>query len=331
MRASHRKEEAFQVSNALVFRPLSSVIPSCQEKLTMLYHFLPLAVLAAAIPVEQNAQMAALAIHRQTVKADQRMIGSFGFADNSYLLADLSGSTGRDPTEAILQPNTAFEAHLRAALECRGQSCLIADTAGSTGREPNMMAEGAGEPGSPDINCIIKHNPPVGELLKKYNNKPPSVPKQDTGLMTTLMQGINGIWRPLTDITGGPTLTGKFTGTCSPNILIWSKGTLEPGQTGIFIGPAFTTGLPANWTVHGHPYDPSIPGDFCLGLPGGMVAKDVINQAAQKCPNSNLFVAGYSQGAMVVRNGLARADPSARAKVKVSALVSEVEIEATSS
>jgi predicted esterase len=47
-----------------------------------------------------------------------------------------------------------------------------------------------------------------------------------------------------------------------------------------------------------------------------MVAKDVINKAAKKCPNSKLFVSGYSQGAMAIRNGLARADDSAKAKVK---------------
>jgi len=68
-------------------------------------------------------------------------------------------------------------------------------------------------------------------------------------------------------------------------------------------------------------YDVDVPGDFCLGLPGGMVARDVINQAAVRCPESNLFVSGYSQGAMVIRNGLARADESARAKVKVCVLL----------
>jgi type IV secretory pathway VirJ component len=51
------------------------------------------------------------------------------------------------------------------------------------------------------------------------------------------------------------------------------------------------------------------------------VARDVINQAAVRCPESNLFVSGYSQGAMVIRNGLARADESARAKVKVCVLL----------
>jgi cutinase len=85
----------------------------------------------------------------------------------------------------------------------------------------------------------------------------------------------------------------------------------------MIIGPSFTSGLPAGWSTAPVSYDTDVPGDYCLGLPGGEVAKDVINQAAQKCPSSNLYVSGYSQGAMVARNGLARADDLAKARVKV--------------
>lgn len=52
-----------------------------------------------------------------------------------------------------------------------------------------------------------------------------------------------------------------------------------------------------------------------------MVAKDMINQAAEKCPSSKIFVAGYSQGAMVVRNGVAYANDAAKAKVKVCVMI----------
>lgn len=68
-------------------------------------------------------------------------------------------------------------------------------------------------------------------------------------------------------------------------------------------------------------YDVDVPGDFCLELPMGMVAKEVINQAAKRCPESDLFVSRYSQGAMGIRNELAKADESARAKVKVRFLL----------
>jgi hypothetical protein len=38
-----------------------------------------------------------------------------------------------------------------------------------------MKAEGAN---AADIKCIVDHNPPLGELLRKYSNAPPDVPKQ---------------------------------------------------------------------------------------------------------------------------------------------------------
>jgi Cutinase len=202
-----------------------------------------------------------------------------------------------------------------AAWECVGQSCLIADTSGSTGRNPTMRAEGAKDG---DIKCIVAHNPPVGELMTKYFNKPPEVPKQKTGVSSALMGGVNSLWRPMVASKGNKE-AGTFKGKCTANILIFAKGTLEPGEFGIIVGPPFTSKLPAGWSRHGIQYDADIPGDYCLGLPGGMVARDVINQAAAKCPNSKLFVSGYSQGAMVIRNGLARASDAAKARVKVRA------------
>jgi hypothetical protein len=200
-----------------------------------------------------------------------------------------------------------------AAFGCTGQSCLIADTAGSTGTDPTMRAEGASDS---DIQCIVKYNPAIGVLLKQYDGKPPPGPKQDTGIVSAMMGGLNSLWRPLVAATGS-TDKGTFNGICADNILIFAKGTLEPGQFGMFIGPSFTSNLPKNWVTHPVSYDADIPGDYCLGLPGGMVAKDIINQAAEKCPNAKIFVSGYSQGAMVARNGLARAEDSAKAKVKV--------------
>ena len=48
-----------------------------------------------------------------------------------------------------------------------------------------------------------------------------------------------------------------------------------------------------------------------------MIAKDILESAAAKCPRSNLFTAGYSQGAMVARIAVAYASPDVKARVKV--------------
>jgi Cutinase len=201
--------------------------------------------------------------------------------------------------------------HMLTSSGCLGQSCVVADTAGSTGRVPILKAEGAGDS---DIKCIIKHNPVVGDLLKNYNDHPPEVPKQNTTFLSSAMLGLNDLLKPLSN----PRETGKFGSACATNILIFAKGTFEPGIMGITIGPQLASGLPTNWSSSGVDYDADIAGAYCLGLPGGMVAKDVINGAYEKCPNSNLFLSGVSQGAMVIRNGLARASEAAKTKVKVS-------------
>ncbi|KAF2415659.1 alpha/beta-hydrolase [Tothia fuscella] len=215
--------------------------------------------------------------------------------------------------EAAQVAQTAHDIDLQviAANECKAQSCVLADTSGSSGLTPKLRAEGANDD---DIKCIVKYNPLVGELLKENSSAIQNVTKQDTGVSSQLFGWLNNIWKPL--IPNGETDKGDYTGACTKNILIISKGTMEPTEYGVTVGPVLKTGWDKTWTVVPVKYDPSVPGDYCVGLPGGMVAKDMINKAATKCPQSWQFLAGYSQGAMVVRNGVAYAEPSAKARVK---------------
>ncbi|KAF2398196.1 alpha/beta-hydrolase, partial [Trichodelitschia bisporula] len=105
-------------------------------------------------------------------------------------------------------------------------------------------------------------------------------------------------------------------GRCTANIVLFARGTTETGTLGITVGPALSSGLTGrDWSVVGVAYDADFKGDNCLGLPGGQVMKDYINQAAEKCPNSKLFVSGYSEGGMVSHNGVAYANPEAVKKV----------------
>jgi hypothetical protein len=114
---------------------------------------------------------------------------------------------------------------------------------------------------------------------------------------------------------------GAYKGACKPNILIFAKGTTETGEMGITVGPAIKTAIQskggANWAVVGVNYNANSDGNYCVGLPGGMVAKDILESAAAKCPSSKIFLSGYSQGAMVVRNAVAYSNEQARSQVKV--------------
>jgi hypothetical protein len=192
---------------------------------------------------------------------------------------------------------------------CQNQSCALADVAGSSGVKPTYRPEGADDT---DIKCITKYNPQVNEWLKEGF---PNGPKQSTGWSSQLFGWLNGVWKQYVKTPDRD--TGTFTGNCTKNILIFAKGTMEPTEYGVTVGPLLKAGWDNTWSTVSVDYDPSVPGDYCVGLPGGFVAKDVINQAAKKCTDSNLFVAGYSQGAMVVRNGVAYADDSAKSHVKV--------------
>jgi len=207
--------------------------------------------------------------------------------------------------EALYNLTTTIDREVLAVWSCRDQSCIAADYAGSSGNVPKFKPLGGG---AADTACVRKYNPAAPAMLM---NGPP----QSTGISTTLMYGINVLWGAMIAVTGA-TEKGTFDGQCTKNILIFAKGTFEPGLYGVFVGPSFTSGLPSGWSTAGVSYDPSVPGDFCLGLPGGMVAKDMINQAAQKYPQADIYLSGYSQGAMVVRNGLAYANPESKPHVK---------------
>jgi hypothetical protein len=114
---------------------------------------------------------------------------------------------------------------------------------------------------------------------------------------------------------------GRYNGACTANILLWARGTLEIGNMGSTVGPKLSRNLPkTQWTVVGVPYNADVAGDNCVGLPGGMIAKNILESAAAKCPRSNLFTAGYSQGAMVARIAVAYSSPDVKARVKVRPL-----------
>jgi hypothetical protein len=149
----------------------------------------------------------------------------------ALFLAHLTNAT---PIEAAFNQAQIAEVAARAhkvdsaflaVNDCKGQSCVLADASGSTGKLPDMMPEGANEE---DFKCVVKYNPAVGPLLAD-RERFPKVPKQDTGVSTDIFKYLNGLQRP-SERKNGETDKGTYSGKCAPNILIFSKGTLEPTQ-----------------------------------------------------------------------------------------------------
>jgi hypothetical protein len=92
-----------------------------------------------------------------------------------------------------------IDLRMLAAFGCIGQSCLAADFAGASGRIPTARPLGGSDA---DMACISHYNPVVAEMVKQTNGKLPNGAKQDTGISTMLMSGLNSIWRPLVQMSG---------------------------------------------------------------------------------------------------------------------------------
>jgi len=201
---------------------------------------------------------------------------------------------------------------------CRNQSCEIATIAGSTGATVyTYPSYPTGDTQDGDC-CIVRYFPAAKDAI--YSQRPGlqsycaahggDAPADSDPL------GVNSVTIQPSSKRGLFDNKAAAATTCKPNILIFVKGTLEPGDTGITIGPSLKSNLDSSkWDVRGVSYDNSFANDYCLGLPGGINARQALAQAISDCPNARIALSGYSQGAMVVRNALARAPAANVAKV----------------
>lgn len=181
----------------------------------------------------------------------------------------------RSDAEARAWRRTVGEVGIAATTraDCEGQSCAIADLSGSTPNKPKIKPVGGDKQG---YKCIAKYNPAGIQAVMNAPEGPP----QNVGVSGALTSALASGSSALTLLPARD--TGKFTGKCNKNILIFARGTTETGTLGITVGPVLNAGLGFDWTVQGVPYDADFAGDNCLGLPGGHVARDLLNQAAEK-------------------------------------------------
>ncbi|KAK0109727.1 hypothetical protein ONS95_002406 [Cadophora gregata] len=126
-----------------------------------------------------------------------------------------------------------------------------------------------------------------------------------SGILTTF-QGFLAL------VSGKKTTYNQLSSTCKPYTVVFARGTTEPGNVGILVGPPFFDALKAKvgsaaLAVQGvNDYKASVVGY----LAGGDV-KGSVNMAMQiataftTCPNTKLVVSGYSQGGQLVHNALA--------------------------
>jgi hypothetical protein len=111
---------------------------------------------------------------------------------------------------------------------------------------------------------------------------------------------------------------------CKPYSLLFARGTLDGGiggkGLGMMGGPLSTAlnKLSKDWDIDNIPYTNDLMGINCIGLPGGTKCVQQLNALAERCPNTKIFAAGYSQGAMVARICAAYASEKAKKQIAVS-------------
>jgi hypothetical protein len=205
----------------------------------------------------------------------------------------------------------------------KGQSCAIAALSGSTNEsfEEIIKAGGGklpkGTSPSAGKECITKYykqlglKSPGGGLSRFVStDEMPEIPIKDPEVDTDIQQSSRSVSQ--LEARQG----------CKANILVFARGTTEPGTMGMTVGPALSSALnrrgPGKWSSQGVKYTADIAGDNCIGFPGGIKCVDQLAKLAARCPQSSFFLSGYSQGAMVARICTAYSKDEVKKRIKVS-------------
>lgn len=110
-------------------------------------------------------------------------------------------------------------------------------------------------------------------------------------------------------------------GECKAVTIIFARGTIELGNVGLFAGPPFFNALDDligedNVAVQGVDYPATIGGYLKGGDTGGAATLAALTkQAATQCPDTQIVLSGYSQGAQVVHLGAAQIDQATADRV----------------
>ena len=188
--------------------------------------------------------------------------------------------------------------------ECAGQSCTIAALSGSSGQpyDPSVTPTGGSDSGDC---CILTYNPSAASVL--FAEKP-ALQTECAASKSKMLQKRDLDSNVIENIKRAA---------CAPYTLIFARGTTEIGTLGETVGPALDLGLniaaPGQWSIQGVNYQATVDGDNCLGLPGGSIAAQQLEQVASSCPSTKIIMSGYSEGAMVAHN--------VRSKLKINQII----------
>ncbi|KAF5392797.1 hypothetical protein D9757_001038 [Collybiopsis confluens] len=109
--------------------------------------------------------------------------------------------------------------------------------------------------------------------------------------------------------------------TCADVIVVFARGTTEPGPIGITVGPALQASLLGvlggrSLSFQGVDYPADIPGFLEGGSPEGSAnMAAMLTAAANFCPSAALVSSGYSQGGQLVHNSARLLSSAVRSRI----------------
>jgi cutinase len=170
---------------------------------------------------------------------------------------------------------------------------------------------------------LVRKNTPLNEFITLLLEYLPAV----DATIASLVGVLTDFEVLLVDVTGEQDTYNGLGGPCTEYTLIFARGTTEPGNVGILVGPPLITAIrnivgSSALTVQGvNNYGATVDGYLEGGDPAGSaeMAKE-IQQAYAACPNTKLIASGYSQGGQLVHNAAAQL-PAAVAQWISSAVI----------
>lgn len=126
--------------------------------------------------------------------------------------------------------------------------------------------------------------------------------------------------------TSSSTNTAAAAADCKAVTVVFARGTTEPSTLGMVVGPGLNTAvqkaLNNNAVVTGVDYAASAAGIATeIGGKGGAGTQAMVKavtDALASCPDTQIVLSGYSQGAMLVHNTMNNLDATQTAKVKAA-------------
>lgn len=155
--------------------------------------------------------------------------------------------------------------------------------------------------------------------------------RQDSGTsgLSGLLSGLTGGSSSGSSALGGISLGGSTSNgldeACKAATLIFARGTTEMGNMGSVVGPGFGNALKEQLgqdkvAIQGVDYAADA-GGIATEVTGGagtqaMVAD--VQKAIQKCPDTQIILSGYSQGAMLVHNTMSKLSADQAKSIKAA-------------